>query len=79
VVWTGANRIFGCLRPDLLGEIVESLGRPCKTIQGICEQLGRMLTKSEEENVRQAEQQLLGLESAETSEYAALHGSSASE
>ncbi len=79
-VWTSANRVFRCLRPDLLLAIAQALKfRERQAAPGdlaatrVAEVVGRQLSHSEEDWVRDAEQQLITLEETECAEYAALH------
>lgn len=73
VIWTRANRIFGCHRPELLLAVMDGLARKSSIQRSVEETLRREATTQEMQWTHEAERQLRLLEAQEAIEYDALH------
>jgi hypothetical protein len=73
VLWTSANRIFGCSRPGLVAAILRGMALGISPVAAVGASLGRAIDGEETAWVLEAGEILQNLEATERDEYDALH------
>lgn len=73
VVWTGGNRIFGCVSPDIFSMVATATMQRRSPTEMVEAHLGRALAADEVANISESRSQLMELEALEARTYDEMH------